>query len=324
MRILVTGGAGFLGSHLADRLVADGHEVLCVDDLSSGRRRNVEHLAASGRFRFIEADVVGPLEVSGPLDRIYHLASPVTCVHHLERPIATLRAAAEGTRRILDLAADCGAVFLLASSSEVYGDPLVHPQVETDAGRVNPIGPRSPYDEGKRFAEALAVAYAKQKGAKVRLARIFNTYGPRMRPDDGRVIPTFIARALAGRPLPVFGTGEQTRSFCYVSDMVEALLRLAEADYDGPVNLGNPDEVTVMQVAREIIAMTASAARVELRPALPEDPSRRRPDITLARRLLGWGPQVSRRDGLTRMIDYYRKEEPQTRKPSSRNKEPYS
>ncbi|MCX5676940.1 MAG: GDP-mannose 4,6-dehydratase, partial [Planctomycetota bacterium] len=171
MRILVTGGAGFLGSHLADRLVADGHEVLCVDNLSSGRRRNVEHLAASGRFRFIEADVVQPLEVSGPLDRIYHLASPVTCVHHLERPIATLRAAAEGTRRILDLAADCGAVFLLASSSEVYGDPLVHPQVETDAGRVNPIGPRSPYDEGKRFAEALAVAYARQRGAKVRLAR---------------------------------------------------------------------------------------------------------------------------------------------------------
>jgi dTDP-glucose 4,6-dehydratase len=194
----------------------------------------------------------------------------------------------------------------------VYGDPLVHPQVETDAGRVNPIGPRSPYDEGKRFAEALAVAYARQRGAKVRLARIFNTYGPRMRPDDGRVIPTFIAAALAGRPLPVFGTGEQTRSFCYVADMVEALLRLAEADYDGPVNLGNPDEVTVMQVAREIIAMTASAARVELRPALPDDPSRRRPDITLARRLLGWEPQVSRRDGLARTIEYYRKEEPQT------------
>jgi dTDP-glucose 4,6-dehydratase len=191
----------------------------------------------------------------------------------------------------------------------VYGDPLVHPQVETDAGRVNPIGPRSPYDEGKRFAEALAVAYAKQKGAKVRLARIFNTYGPRMRPDDGRVIPTFITRALAGRPLPVFGTGGQTRSFCYVADMVEALLRLAEADYAGPVNLGNPDEVTVMQVAREIIAMTASAARVELRPALPEDPSRRRPDITLARRLLDWEPQVSRRDGLARTIEYYRTEE---------------
>ena len=309
MRILVTGGAGFLGSHLADRLVADGHEVICLDNLSSGRRRNVEHLDASGRFRFIEADVVDPLPVRGPLDRIYHLASPVTCIHHVERPIATLRAAAEGTRNVLDLAAECGAVMLLASTSEVYGDPLVHPQVETDVGHVNPIGPRSPYDEGKRFAEALAVAYARQRGTHVRIARIFNTYGPRLRPDDGRVISTFIACALAGKPMPVFGDGRQTRSFCYVSDMIEGLLRLAEAAYDGPVNLGNPDEVTVLDLAREVQALAGSASPLEFRPPMQDDPVRRRPDIALARRLLGWEPGVPRAEGLARTMEYYRTEE---------------
>ncbi|MCX5683249.1 MAG: SDR family oxidoreductase [Planctomycetota bacterium] len=309
MRILITGGAGFLGSHLADRLVADGHEVICLDNLSSGRRRNVEHLHATGRFRFIEADVIDPLPVLGPLDRIYHLASPVTCIHHVERPIATLRAAAEGTRNVLDLAAECGAVMLLASTSEVYGDPLVHPQVETDVGHVNPVGPRSPYDEGKRFAEALAVAYARQRGTHVRIARIFNTYGPRLRPDDGRVISTFIACALAGNPLPVFGNGRQTRSFCYVSDMVEGLLRLAEAAFDGPVNLGNPDETTVLDLAREVLALTGSASPVEFRPPMQDDPVRRRPDIALAKRLLGWEPGVPRAEGLARTIEYYRTEE---------------
>jgi nucleoside-diphosphate-sugar epimerase len=306
MRILVTGGAGFLGSHLADRLVAEGHETICVDNLSSGRRSNVEHLAASGRFQFIEADVIDPFPLKGPLDCIYHLASPVTCAHHLKHPIATLRTAADGARRMLDLAAECGAVFLLASTSEVYGDPRVHPQVETDVGHVNPVGPRSPYDEGKRFAEALAVAYARERRARVRIARIFNTYGPRMRPDDGRVIPTFIVNALAGRPLPVFGSGRQTRSFCFVSDMVEALVRLAGTDHDGPVNLGNPDEVAVLDVAREILAMTGSASPLAMRAALPDDPGRRRPDIGLARRLLGWTPQVSRREGFARTIEYYR------------------
>ena len=309
MRILVTGGAGFLGSHLADRLVADGHEVLCLDNLSSGRRRNVEHLEASGRFRFIEADVIDPLPVRGPLDRIYHLASPVTCAHHIVRPIATLRVAAEGTRNVLDLATDCGAVCLLASTSEVYGDPLVHPQVETDAGHVNPVGLRSPYDEGKRFAEALTVAYARQRGTRVRIARIFNTYGPRLRPDDGRVIPTFIACALAGRPLPVFGDGRQTRSFCYVSDMVEGLVRLAEAPYDGPVNLGNSEEVTVLDLAREVQALAGSSSPLEFRPPMEDDPARRRPDIALARRLLDWEPKVHRAEGLNRTIEYYRREE---------------
>jgi nucleoside-diphosphate-sugar epimerase len=309
MRILVTGGAGFLGSHLADRLVADGHEVVCLDNLSSGRRRNVEHLDASGRFRFIEADVVDPLPVRGPLDRIYHLASPVTCIHHVARPIATLRAAAEGTRNVLDLATECGAVMLLASTSEVYGDPLVHPQVETDVGHVNPIGTRSPYDEGKRFAEALTVAYARQCGTKVRIARIFNTYGPRMRPDDGRVIPTFIVCALAGRPLPVFGNGRQTRSFCYVSDMIEGLVCLAEGRYDRPVNLGNPDEMTVLELAREIQALAGASGALELRPPMEDDPVRRRPDIALANRLLGWEPKVPRAEGLKRTIEYYRTEE---------------
>jgi dTDP-glucose 4,6-dehydratase len=308
MRVLVTGGAGFLGSHLADRLVADGHEVICLDNLSTGRRRNVSHLASSDRFRFIEADVVDPLAIEGRLDRIYHLASPVA--RHLEHPIATLRAGGEGTRRVLDLAAERRAVFVLASTSEVYGDPLVHPQVETYAGHVNPVGPRSPYDEAKRFSEALATAYRRERGLEVRIARIFNTYGPRMRPDDGRVVPTFITRALAGQPLRVFGDGRQTRSYCYVSDMVEGLIRLAESDYDGPVNLGNPDEVSVLDLARQIIGLTGSASEVEFAPLPQDDPGRRRPDIALARRLLGWRPRIGRDDGLRRTIAYHRSEEP--------------
>ena len=308
MRVLVTGGAGFLGSHLIERLVGDGHEVVCLDDLSSGRLSNVGHLAASGRFSFLECDVVEPLPDCGPFDRVFHLASPVA--RHVERPVATLRAGAEGTRRVLDLAAECGAVFLLASTSEVYGDPDVHPQVETYAGRVNPVGPRSSYNEAKRFAEALTVAYGRRRGVSVRIARIFNTYGPRLRPDDGRVISTFITRALAGRPLPVFGTGEQTRSFCYISDMVEALVCLAESDYDRPVNLGSPEEVRILDLAREIIDLTGSASGMEFAPLPEDDPVRRRPNIDLARRILGWEPTVSRREGLQRTIAYYRQEEP--------------
>ena len=308
MRVLVTGGAGFLGSHLVDGLIADGHAVVCLDNLSTGRRRNIEHVLGSNRFEFVEADIVAPLSVSGPLDRIFHLASVVA--RHAEQPIATLRTEAEGTRRVLDLAAERRAVCILASTSEVYGDPVVHPQVETYAGHVNPVGPRSSYNEAKRFAEALAVAYGRERGTAVRFARIFNTYGPRMRPDDGRVVPTFITRALAGRPLRVFGAGRQTRSFCYVSDMVEALLALAEADYSGPVNLGNPDEMTVLDLAREIISLAGSASAVEFGPMPEDDPVRRRPDISLARRLLGWEPKVGREDGLRRTIGYYRSEEP--------------
>ena len=323
MRVLVTGGAGFLGSHLAERLVAGGHHVTCLDDLSSGRRENIDHLvhrapylADSGRFAFLECDVVEPLPDCGPFDRVFHLASPVA--RHVERPIATLRAGAEGTRRVLDLAAECGAVFLLASTSEVYGDPDVHPQVETYAGHVNPVGLRSSYNEAKRFAEALTVAYARRRGVSVRIARIFNTYGPRMRPDDGRVVSTFITRALAARPLPVFGTGEQTRSFCYASDMVDGLVRLsevwtrsgAESDCDRPVNLGSPEEVRILDLAREIIDLTGSASGMEFAPLPEDDPVRRRPNIDLARRVLGWEPTVSRREGLQRTIAYYREEEP--------------
>ena len=307
MRILVTGAAGFLGSHLADRLVADGHEVAGLDDFSSGRWENVTDLVGTDRFHLLKADVVEPLSVAGPFDRIFHLASPVS--GHAERPIATLRTGAEGTRRLLDLAEAAGAVFVLASTSEVYGEPAVHPQVETDPGRVSTVGPRGSYSEAKRFAEALATAYGRERGVAVRIARIFNTYGPRMRPDDGRVIPTFITRALAGEPLPVFGTGQQTRSFCYVSDMVEALVRLAETDHAGPVNLGNPDEVRVLDLAREILRMTGSRSSLEASPLPPDDPARRRPDVTLALRILGWRPRVARRDGLQRTIAYFREHE---------------
>jgi dTDP-glucose 4,6-dehydratase len=306
VQVLVTGGAGFLGSHLAERLVAEGHDVTALDDLSTGRRRNVAHLEASGRFRLIEADVVEPLPAVPPPQRIFHLASPVA--QHLARPIATLRAGAEGTRRILELAEGCGATVLLASTSEVYGEPAVHPQPETYTGNVSTIGPRSSYDEGKRYAEALAVAWRRERGASVRIARIFNTYGPRMRPDDGRVVPTFITRALAGRPLPVFGSGAQSRSFCYVSDLIEGLLRLAESTYEGPVNLGSTDEVIMLELAQEIMALAGSTSRIEFGPRPADDPSRRRPDLTTAERVLGWRPRVSRMTGLRKTIEFYRNE----------------
>ncbi len=307
MRMLVTGAAGFLGSHLARRLVADGHEVVGVDDFSSGRWENVADLVGADRFHLVKGDVVEPLTVSPSLDRIFHLASPVS--GHRERPIATLRTGAEGARRLLDLAEAAGAVFVLASSSEVYGEPESHPQVESDPGRVSPVGPRASYSEAKRFAEALATAYAGTRGVAVRIARIFNTYGPRMRPDDGRVIPTFVRRALAGEALPVFGTGQQTRSFCYVDDMVEALLALAESDYTDPVNLGNPDEVRILDLAREILRLAGSRSPLEAAPLPSGDPSRRRPDVTLALRTLGWRPMVTRRDGLERTIDWFREHE---------------
>ena len=311
MRVLVTGGAGFLGSHLCDRLVADGHRVVCVDNLSTGRRRNVAHLEPREGFTFVEADVAEPLPVDGPFEAVYHLASPVSTTDHFARPIATLRTGAEGTRRCLDLAAACGATFLLASTSEVYGDPEVHPQVETYPGRVDPVGPRSAYNEAKRFAEALTMAYGRERGVEVRIARIFNTYGPRMRPDDGRVIVNFIIQTLAGQPVTVHGDGKQTRSFCYVSDMVEALVRLAGADgVEGPVNLGNPEEVTMADLAREVVRLAGSSSPIAHVPPREDDPRRRRPDVERARRLLGWEARVSRGEGLAATIDYYRREEP--------------
>jgi nucleoside-diphosphate-sugar epimerase len=293
---------------MVDRLLADGHEAVALDDLSTGRRANVAHLAADRRFRLIVADVADPLPDIGPVEVIYHLASPVT--HYARRPLATLRTCAEGTRRVLDLARACGAVVVIASTSDIYGDPEVHPQVESYAGHTSPVGPRSSYVEGKRFAEALAMAARRERGQPVRVARIFNTYGPRVRPDDGRLPGDFIRRAIAGRPLVVHGTGEQTRSFCYVTDMVEALVRLAATDHDGPVNLGSPQEVSVLDLAREVLGLAGSASALEFAPRPEGDPSRRRPDITLARRLLGWQPAVPRREGLRLTIEACQQEEP--------------
>jgi dTDP-glucose 4,6-dehydratase len=306
MRVLITGGAGFIGSHLADRLVEEGHEVVCLDNFSTGRRMNLAANIESANLEVVEADVVEPLPDMGRFGLIFHLASPVTCIHHVERPIATLRAAAEGTRRVLDLAAQCRATFVLASTSEVYGDPLVHPQVETDVGHVSPIGPRSPYDEGKRFAEALTAAYGRERGVSVRIARIFNTYGPRMRLDDGRVVTNFIRQALAGADLTVYGDGSQTRSFCYIDDQVEGLVRLAASDYCGPVNIGNPDEITVRQLAEEIVQLTGSRSKIVQKPLPADDPKVRRPDIALAKKLLGWEPKVDRSEGLKRTVAFCR------------------
>ncbi len=311
MRVVLTGGAGFIGSHLAERLLGDGHDVVCVDDLSSGRWTNVAPLETTGRFTFVRADVVEALPVEGPVDRLYHLASPVSLADPAARPIQTLRTCAEGTRRCLDMAADRGATFVLASTSDIYGEPEVHPQRETYPGLTSSVGPRSAYTEGKRYAEALATAYARERGVGVRIARIFNTYGPRMRPGDGRVVPAFVAAAVAGRPLRIHGSGRQTRSFCYVADMVEGLVRLAEADAPGaeaPVNLGNEDEVAVLDLAREIMAIAGSDAPVEHVAERPGDPVRRRPDLTRARALLGWEPRVSRDQGLRETIAFMQQE----------------
>ncbi|GBD30232.1 dTDP-glucose 4,6-dehydratase [bacterium HR32] len=301
-RALVTGGAGFIGSHLCDRLIAEGWEVLCVDNLLTGRKENVEHLLDHERFTFLEQDVCEPFEVEGELDWVMHLASPASPVDYMRYPLETLRVNSEGTRRMLDLAVEKGARFLLASTSEVYGDPQVHPQPETYWGNVNPIGPRSPYDEGKRFAEALTMAYHRTKGLEIRIARIFNTYGPRMRLDDGRVIPTFIRQALAGEPLTIHGDGTQTRSFCYVDDLIEGLWLLAHRGPCEPVNLGSDEEWTVKDLALYMLELSAGAdtGPRHLR-GMPEDPQQRRPDLTAARRL-GWSPHVQLAEGLPRVM----------------------
>ena len=310
MKIVVTGAAGFIGSHLVDRLLADGHEVVGVDNLVTGSRANLEHLDKSPRFALVEADVCGPLEhpeLGGPLDGIYHLASPASPVHYLRLPIETLRTGSEGTLNALELARSKGARFLLASTSEVYGDPDVHPQREDYHGNVNPVGPRSVYDEAKRYAEALASAYARGGLAEVRIARIFNTYGPRMALDDGRALPEFIGAAIRGRDIPVFGDGLQTRSFCYVSDLVDGLVRLWGSDLEGPVNLGTSDEATILELAGEVIRITGSASSIVHEPLPRDDPRRRRPDVTRAREGLGWEPCVGRREGLGRTIDDFRR-----------------
>lgn len=306
MRILLTGAAGFLGSHLAERLLREGHEVVGVDNLSTGQSRNLERLRRYPHFSFLRADVSKPLEVEGPLDWVLHFASPASPPRYLKLPIATLLVNAEGTRHLLDLSLRKGARFFLASTSEVYGDPLVHPQREDYWGHVNPIGPRSIYDEGKRYAEALTLAYHRAHGLPVRIVRIFNTYGPFMDPEDGRVVSTFIVKALKGEPIPVFGDGSQTRSFCYVDDLIEGIVRLMGVDYPYPVNLGNPEEYTVLELARLVKELTGSPSEIVFKPLPQDDPKQRRPDIALARRLLGWEPRVPVREGLERTVAYFR------------------
>jgi dTDP-glucose 4,6-dehydratase len=305
-RVVVTGGAGFLGSHLCDELLRRGCQVVAVDNFITGQRENVAHLRANPSFTLIEHDICQPLSLSGEVAMVMHLASPASPGDFPRLPLEILRANSAGTWNMLELALDKGARFLLASTSEVYGDPLVHPQTEEYRGNVNPIGPRAVYDEGKRFAEALTMAYHRARRLQVSIARIFNTYGPRMRADDGRVIPTLIRQALAGQPLTIFGDGSRTRSFCYVDDMIGGLLALAESDLVGPINLGNDHEMTVLEAARLIIEITGSQSTVVHLPLGEDDPKRRRPDITKARQSLGWEPRVPIREGLAQTIGYFR------------------
>ena len=300
---LVTGGAGFLGSHLCDELLARGHRVICVDNLETGSLANIEHIRDPARFAHLNLDIIEPYHVEEPVDFVYHLASPASPIDYLRLPLHTLKTGSYGTHHTLGVAKHKRARFLLASTSEVYGDPLEHPQSETYWGHVNPIGPRGVYDEAKRYAEALTMAYHRQQGVDTAIVRIFNTHGPKMRPHDGRAIPTFLRQALANRPITVFGDGSQTRSFCYVSDTVRGLIALAESGYHNPVNIGNPDEFTLLELAETVKDVTGSSSEIVFE-ALPEDdPKQRQPDITLARNLLGWSPEVSLRDGLQRTIE---------------------
>jgi len=307
-RAVVTGGAGFLGSHLAEALVGGGYEVVVVDDFSTGRRENLAGLADDPRCTVVEHDVSWGLPVSGPVDAVCHLASPASPPAYLARPLETLAVGSEGTRHALALAHAHGARFLLASTSEIYGDPLVHPQPEDYLGNVSSIGPRSVYDEAKRFAEAITMAYHRTFGLDTKIARIFNTYGPRMAPGDGRVVTNFIEQALAGSPLTVYGDGSQTRSFCWVDDEVRGFLALLHSDWIGPMNIGNPGECTVLELAEIVREVSGVDVPIELAPLPADDPTRRRPDITLAREVLGWAPEVDLRSGVTRLVEWYRAE----------------
>jgi dTDP-glucose 4,6-dehydratase len=304
-RALVTGGAGFLGSHLCEQLLRRGTEVICVDNFVTSSRSNVAHLAEMPGFEVIEHDVTEPLLIPGDCDLVLHLASAASPPDYFRLPIETLRAGSLGTANALDFAALCGARFLLASTSEVYGDPRESPQRETYWGNVNPIGPRSVYDEAKRYAEALVSAYRRERGTNTAIARIFNTYGPRMRPDDGRMIPTFVGQALAGEPMTVTGSGKQTRSLCYVDDTVRGLLALAASEHPGPVNIGNPHELPVSRIAEEIRSLTWSESPITHIDAATDDPQRRCPDISLARSELRWQPEISLKDGLERTVEWF-------------------
>ncbi|HEX4959788.1 MAG TPA: UDP-glucuronic acid decarboxylase family protein [Thermoanaerobaculia bacterium] len=305
-RVLITGGAGFLGSHLCERALAEGHRVVCVDNLLTGRLENIAHLRDRAELEYLEHDVSKPFEVEGPVDFVLHFASPASPIDYLELPIQTLKVGSLGTHNSLGVAKAKNARFLLASTSEVYGDPKEHPQKETYWGNVNPVGPRGVYDEAKRFAEAMAMAYHRYHGLDVRIVRIFNTYGPRMRARDGRVVPAFIQQALTGEPMTVFGAGNQTRSFCYVDDLIEGIWRLLMSDLREPCNIGNPHEMTILEFAETIRAAVGSASPIVFKPLPVDDPQTRQPDITQARERLGWEPKVSLAQGLESTIAYFR------------------
>ena len=305
-RAVVTGGAGFLGSHLCERLLDDGYEVLCLDNFVTGSPANVEHLANTASFRLLRCDVIDYIHVSGPVDVVMHFASPASPIDYLQLPIETMKVGSIGTMHSLGLAREKNARFFLASTSETYGDPQIHPQPESYWGHVNPVGPRGVYDEAKRFAEAMTMAYRRTHEVNTAIVRIFNTYGPRMRPNDGRAIPTFIRQALRGEPLTVAGDGLQTRSVCYVDDLIDGIVRLLHSDLAGPVNIGNPREMTVLELAEMIRDLTGSSSPIEFIERPTDDPSVRQPDITLAQSKLGWAPNVAVEDGLKQTIDWFR------------------
>ena len=307
MRTVITGGAGFIGSHLCERFLSLGHQVVCVDNLITGSLRNIEHLRSRTDFEYVHHDVSRYIAVSGPVDNVLHFASPASPIDYLKLPIQTLKVGSLGTHNALGFAMAKGAKFLLASTSEVYGDPQVHPQTEDYWGNVNPIGPRGVYDEAKRFAEAMTMAYHRAHGVDTRIVRIFNTYGPRMRLDDGRVLPAFMCQALRGEDMTVFGDGQQTRSFGYIDDLVEGIVRLLGSRVHEPVNIGNPDEVTILEFAQEVIRLTGSRSNIVYKELPVDDPKQRRPNITRARDLLSWEPQVDRADGLARTLEYFRR-----------------
>jgi len=306
MRHLVSGAAGFIGSHLCERLLAEGGEVVGLDNLITGSRRNIEHLASKAMFTFHEFDVTKPVPVEGKFDHVWHLASLASPKFYLAHPIETLESGSAGTRNMLEIARRDGARFLVTSTSECYGDPLEHPQVETYWGNVNPVGLRSCYDESKRYAEAVTMAYHRTHGVRTNIARIFNTYGPRMALDDGRVVPAFLDQALRGLPLTVFGDGSQTRSFCYVSDEVDGILRLSRSDEHLPTNIGNPTEFTILECAKLVLEVTGSQSKIVSEPLPQDDPKQRRPDITKAKTLLGWEPKIQLREGLEKSMEYFR------------------